>query len=248
MLWYVTAPFRALTPLFRERSLRRVAAVPWALTFVVIVLSLRFGISEVSQLVHDVLGLAGLWATVAATVLTLMLLISSAYLFVVLLAIISAPFNDAVSERAEAYFRPEEEVESYSAEERRSRRNRSGRVRLLIRVYLYAIRDEIIRLVVFGFLMLLLFVASWWNGGLVFVLLNGVVSLFFIVYEFLEYPMERRGYTLKQKVVFMRRNAIPLLGYGAGLMLFLVIPGVNLCFIPVAVISGTEVFLRHEPR
>lgn len=248
MMWYVAAPFRALMPLLRESSLRRVAAVPWILTLIVIALSLRFGISEVTQLVRDVVGLSGVWATVAAAVLTIMLIVSCVYLFVVLLAIISAPFNDALSDRAEAYFRPAESPEGYTADERRNRRNRTGRVRLFLRVYLYAIRNEIVRLVVFGLIMLLLFVASWWSGGLLFVVLNGVVSLFFLVYEFLEYPMERHEYTFSQKLAFLRRHAVPLAGYGVGLAVFLLIPGLNLCFIPVAVISGTEVFLRHAPR
>lgn len=248
LLWYVTAPFRALTPLFRESSLRRVAAVPWVLTLIVIALSLRFGISEISQLVHDVIQLSGVWAVLAAAVLTIMLVVSFVYLFVVLLAIISAPFNEALSDRAEQYFRPDDTPEGYTAEERRNRRNRTGRVRLFLRVYLYAIRTEILRLVIFGLIMLVLFVASWWSGGLLFVLLNGVVSLFFLVYEFLEYPMERYEYTFGQKLTFMRKHALPLAAYGVGLAAFLLIPGLNLCFIPVAVISGTEVFLRHAPR
>ncbi|MEK7647647.1 MAG: EI24 domain-containing protein [Patescibacteria group bacterium] len=247
MLWYFTAPFRALSPLVRERGLRRVAIIPWVLSLVLIGFSLRFGIGEIMQLVHDVVKLSGVWAIVAATILTIMLVVTLAYLFIVLLVIVSGPFNELLSEQTEEFLRPTTGP-TLTSEERRNRRIRGGRVRLLLRVYAYAIRTEIVRLALFGFVSLLLFLGSWWSGGLVFLVLNGVVSLFFLVFEFLDYSMARHDFSFRQKIDFIRRNALPCAVYGLGLMVFLLIPGLNLCFIPAAVISGTEVFLRHAPR
>ena len=77
-----------------------------------------------------------------------------------------------------------------------------------------------------------------------------VLTLFFLGWEYLDFSMERwhLGFGAKRKLAFGNLGA--LLSFGAGAILLLVIPLVNLLAIPVCVIGGTLLIcdLRESGR
>ena len=66
-----------------------------------------------------------------------------------------------------------------------------------------------------------------------------LLTLFFLGWEYLDFSMERwhLGFGAKRKLAF--RNLGALLSFGAGAILLLLIPLLNLLAIPVCVIGGT---------
>jgi CysZ protein len=66
-------------------------------------------------------------------------------------------------------------------------------------------------------------------------------------YEYLGYPMDRRGLSFHDKRRFLRTRLKSTLGFGVGNLVVASIPLVNILLIPAAVAGGTLLFLDLEP-
>ncbi len=68
--------------------------------------------------------------------------------------------------------------------------------------------------------------------------------LMLLAFDFLYYPMARRGMNLVQCVTWIGAHLPETLGLGLALTIGFGIPGINILLIPVAVVAGTLVYLR----
>lgn len=64
--------------------------------------------------------------------------------------------------------------------------------------------------------------------------------------DYLDWPASRRGHGIGWRIGLLRKHTLSMLGFGAGVWLFLFIPFVNLLFMPAAVAGGTLLFLDLE--
>jgi len=62
--------------------------------------------------------------------------------------------------------------------------------------------------------------------------------------EFLDYSLERRYVSFKERLAWVKSHRTAALGLGAGVSLILFLPFVNLFFLPFCVVGGTELFVR----
>lgn len=234
---FFLAPFLAVTYLRKNRSLWKFVAVPIGITFAVYLLSYHFILGWIRDVFHDFFGTAG-WVFLLYILVTIGLLLVSFYAFVLFLNIIGAPFNELLSEKVE------EQSHRPANKEQVTRSWRS-----LFREYGRTIAAEITRLFVFGGLSLILVLLSFtFSGGVFLPALGGILAVFFLVFEFMDYPMARHALTFHQKLRLLWRHRTAYLLYGLGLMAFFAIPLLNVLFVPVAVISATQLFLQTKGK
>lgn len=70
-------------------------------------------------------------------------------------------------------------------------------------------------------------------------------ALYFAV-AYVDAPLASRGKTLRERLAFVGRHPMALLGFGTGVGIFLVVPLVNLFFMPAAVAGGVLLVSETE--
>ncbi|HEX2572251.1 MAG TPA: EI24 domain-containing protein [Polyangia bacterium] len=83
-------------------------------------------------------------------------------------------------------------------------------------------------------------------GPLVVVVQFGVTGMF-LAYDFLDYPLGRRGYGFGRKWSYIEQHRAEALGFGVAVALLLLVPFVNLVVPPLAAVGATLLFVHLEP-
>lgn len=71
-----------------------------------------------------------------------------------------------------------------------------------------------------------------------------ILSAFLIGWNFFDYPLARRGWSLRERLVFVRREFWSVLGFG----LWLIVPFIQIVMMPLAVAGGTMLGLDALQR
>jgi CysZ protein len=116
----------------------------------------------------------------------------------------------------------------------------AGAVRAL-RVSLTALA---IGLPILGALALLTFVVP--PLGIVTVPLKFVVTGLLAAYDLLDYPLSQRGCSVADRLAFMRRNFVAVLGFGVATAAVLLVPGAGLLLLPFGVAGATRLVMAAE--
>jgi CysZ protein len=151
-------------------------------------------------------------------------------------SVIAAPFNDALSEAVES---------AYLARET-PRFTLSRVARDIVRT----VGLELLKLLVYAAIMLPLLaigllvpaVGPLLQGAVGF----GVTALFFAI-DHVDWAASRRELSARQRLGWAFAHLRPMLGLGTGVWMLLLLPIVNLIFMPAAVAGGTLMFLDLEP-
>ena len=69
-----------------------------------------------------------------------------------------------------------------------------------------------------------------------------LVTCFFLAVDFLDYPLERRGLSLRAKLAFVGRMGLTGIGFGATVLAMGIVPLLNLALLPLAAVGGTLLF------
>ena len=83
-------------------------------------------------------------------------------------------------------------------------------------------------------------------AGVVTVPLKFVVTGVLAAYDLLDYPLSQRGYTVRDRLVFMRTNFAAVLGFGVATAALLMIPGAGLLLLPFGVAAATRMVRASE--
>ncbi|PIR26429.1 MAG: hypothetical protein COX62_05490 [Deltaproteobacteria bacterium CG_4_10_14_0_2_um_filter_43_8] len=161
----------------------------------------------------------------------LILLLSILFLFLFFYMaglILSSPFNDALSEKVEEIERGKNET-PFSWE------------RLAIDS-LRAIKNENIKTVIFLLIPLVLLLIAFIPvlGSLLYPFITAAFSSFDFGFTYVDLPMARKGYPLKQRLSFSLQHKWSIMGFGS----FLLIPFLNFFLMPAMVVGGTLLFLE----
>lgn len=166
---------------------------------------------------------------------TLVLGAAAVLVVAALASIIAAPFNDLLSEEVERRVTGKE--------------GPPFTLRALLRDTIRTVRVEVTKLIFYVCIMLPLFVLQFLIpvvGALAYALFGFVFTATYFAVDYVDWPATRRGYGVRQRAGIIRQRFVPMLGFGAGVYLFLMIPLVNLFFMPAAVAGGTLLFLDME--
>mgnify|MGYP000256483734 CR=1 FL=1 len=257
----LTAPLRALKFLARNPRLWPFALMP-ALICAVILGALLYGgwthsLSLYELVVPDFLkasktGAETSWLTklgldilqeISLVVLRVTVALTAAIMAILLGKILAAPFNDALSERAEQIYNTQApSKEPFS-------------IKVILQDSWWAVRWEAKKVIIYLMVLLPLlllnlipFVGSFLYAGLAF-----VFNVSFLAYDYMDFPLERRRgpngrHGARERGSILWRHRWPMLGYGMSTSLLLFLPLINFLFLPLAVTGATLLYVDLEAQ
>jgi CysZ protein len=171
--------------------------------------------------------LAALWLAASWTVRVLLVLAIATVDFVAVVAcsaIVAAPFNDALSERAESERRGHPLDQPFS-------------MTRMLRLVAAAVRDQLVLLAIYllGFMLLLLLHLIPLIGSLLASALTFLWSAWFLALEFCEPPLTRAGLDWRGRWRALRQRTRTAIGFGIGAWVLMLVP----LTMPFLVVSGT---------
>jgi len=231
------SPLRGAVFFKNHPKLITYAVIPIIINTVLFIVFFYFSLSYFNRWLEALLPQEQAWYWVALTylltvILILILLIIIVFTFTVLANLLASPFNDALSARTETLALGLQSGEPFS-------------LKAIVREIGRTIIEELKKIVLFlGTLALI----SLLNlvpvlGQVLSMVLGGLLTILWLGLSFLDYALARHGYRLGAKIKFIRRNLLPVFGYGLGVFAGLLVPVLNLAFIPMAVVGGTLLYL-----
>lgn len=231
----IGAPFyllRGLGHLLRHRELWPCALAAFAVNAIVFtagLVALVFWFGDLTALAPDWAGMVGeiiLGIVIGAAAIVLLL-----FSYTLVGNAIAGPFLDAMCQRMMASL-------GEAAPAPRSP---------LASIFLPLSR-QLQKLFIFGVLQLvalLLWIVPGVGGVLHSIVATGLL-LYFLGYEYLEYPLDARGLTVLQRIGYTRRNLGRTVGFGAAVALISLVPFLGYICLPISVAGAT--LLVHEAQ
>lgn len=213
-------------------GLRRYVAVPFLINLVIFSAMIWFGANQFESLLDRWFPEDSwlsyfrwiLWPMFAVTfVLTVF------YTFTIVANLFGAPFNDMLAAKLELMLTGQKP--DYAADS-------------LFAAVGPALRSELQKLIYFlprAFLLLILFVIPGVNA--VAPLIWGLFSAWSLALEYTEYPFGNSGIHFREQRQFMKNRRLTALGFGGGIMLLMLIPGLNFFAMPAAVAGATALWV-----
>ena len=233
------APLRALKLLGAHPRLWPLAAAPLVLNLLLFGLAFWLSYTYLGAWVRGLLpgGDGWWWAALLYLLLVLVvlaLLVVQIYLFAVVGSAVSAPFLELLTRRTEALAQGMPPGAPWSG---------GGLMRDLLRV----LRQSLMRLLIYLAVMLPLLLINFIPGvgGVVYAGLAWLFTAYFLALEFLDYPLDRRGLSFKQKSRYVRGMGLGWLGFGSAVLVLGLVPVVNFALLPLAAMGGTLLYLER---
>ena len=232
--------FSGLNALFSMRALWSCVWIPLLINIMVYILVAGLGIYFFVDLLDMLLpGGEGWLMTLLRVILwmlfSLVVFIALLFTFFAVANLIASPFNDVLSKRYEAIT----SKASFKAGEE-----------LTISASLY---QEVKRLILYLCLFICLFIITMIISAIP--VLNFTIPLLWIVFtalmiafEFLSFPMDRRGARFSDKTAWLKKNFLRSVGFGVAAYFSLFIPFLNFFVIPTAVVAATKQVLDVEAK
>lgn len=232
----LTAPLAALSFLAKRPRLWPLAIAPFLLNCLLFGVFLWWGYSRFSSWLpkSSSFGEAWWWQGLFYLVLVLVaasFLVVTAYLFSMLGRIVAAPFLEALTVKVE------DELLKRQAP-------RMGFWRGVGRVALQESKKLLLYLVLMGLLFLFNLLPGL--GSAIQAGLALLITCFFLAVDFMDYPLERRGLSLKAKLGYVAKMRLDGLAFGLSVFGVFWIPLLGLGFLPLAAVGGTLLYLERE--
>lgn len=223
--------FRGLRLIGRP-GLRRFVAIPFLINLVIFSALVWLGIDQFEGLLDHYLPQQGwlsyfrwlLWPLFA---IALVLVIF--YSFTLIANLLGAPFNDLLSAKVETMLTGKLPEEAPGG---------------LMAAVGPAIRSELQKIGYFlprALPLLLLFLIPGVNA--VAPVIWGLFSAWSLALEYTEYPFGNNGYIFSEQRRLMKPRRLTALGFGGGIMLMMLIPGLNFLAMPAAVAGATALWV-----
>ena len=247
-----TLPVEGARLLLATPELRRVAAAPIAMALVALLGALAAFVSFAPELNEWILDLlpqleAGAWYTwlwvgpgralfwLLEKLLFIVLGALCAVAALLVASVAAAPFHEVLSQRVERL--------ATGGVEETSEPGISGVTRDSVR----AIREELRRLIFFlaGWALLTALGIVIPGGQLVAPFALTLFTTLFLPLDYASYVFDRRRVSFARKRRWLRRHLGAALGFGGAALFLCAVPGLNVLAMPVLVVSGTLLALRH---
>ena len=175
-----------------------------------------------------------LWYVVMVFVFLLMLVLGYVAFFIIQ-TILSAPFNDILTERVEMLA-----VDKDPPPFTFARFTRGIAVTLV---------HTVVKLSIYIFFMVPLIIIGWIIpvvGPIISSVGGFIVTAYFVSYDQMDYAMARREWSFGRKVRVVSKNLSLTFGFGSSMAGVLLIPLLGILFIPLAAVGGTLLFCDLE--
>lgn len=231
--------------IYIPRAVRLLVGHPrlWLYCIAPIMIALLLGVILIALLLGPVASALvpqGMWAgpwylDILTALILCIAIVASAFLSFALINVIAGPFNELLSQRVE-------EIIGYTTD------TAPFRWKIFWQDSLRAIREEIKTLAFLGSIQLGLLLLNLIPviGSVVYMIIHIPVIGLFMAYEYLDLPLSRNGVVFSKKIAYIRKQPIKHLGFGWICAIVLLIPIINIVFLPVCVIAGTLLYCEHE--
>jgi CysZ protein len=229
-------PFRAGRFVLNNPRLLKYVLIPFLINTVVFSVAVYFGLDFFNDTViyHIPHGDAWYWLLlyyllwIIAVLATAVLVFFS---FTVVGNLVASPFNDLLSERTEQLLTGEKTDEPFS-------------LRIFWRDTRRTLAVEIKKMSAFvaGMVLLLLLNLVPVVGNILYPLFAILLTLFFLVVEYLGYVLARKHYSFRDQSRYIFSRTLLMSGFGTGVLAILTIPFLQFFCIPVAVIGATQLW------
>lgn len=217
-------------------GLRRFVIIPMLINILVFSLLVSGGIELFSDLMDRLLP-ADSWLTHLSWLLWPLFALTAVlvvfYTFTAIANLLAAPFNGLLSEKVEMALTGKAI-------------DQGSDWRQLLREFLPSILSELRKLLYFvlrAVPLLLLFLIPGINIAAPFLWL--AFNAWYLALEYGDYPMGNHGILFKEQHTRLKRLRLNALGFGAGLLVLMAIPGLNFLAMPAGV-AGATVLWRKE--
>ena len=212
--------------------------IPFLLNIIILSFMIYFSYNNILPLsTHAITG-EGIFFDILRRLLAPLILIAlsivTIFIYSIIGTIITAPFNDILSEKLEEKLTGEKFNEKFSF---------SAFFEDIFRVLKNILKLLIAILIINILLLLLNFLPL--IGTVMYTILSFIVTLFFLGFQFYDYPLERRKQTFGQKIKTLMYFKMQVLGLGLGFMVLSLIPIVGFLGLNMATIGATVMFVEY---
>ena len=235
-------PVRALKMFSEKPGLIKFLLVPFFINLIVFSLTVYFGLDLFDHMLEMYAPTSDAWYGavlyyLAWTLATILTTIAVFFTFTVVGNLIASPFNELLSERAEAMRKGEEQSEPF-------------RLRKFISESWFAIVVELKKMAIFIGCMLILLMINFIPGigSMLYAVLAPLLTLFFLVVEYMAFVLMRKQMSFAQQRSYIFQHPVLMFGFACSLFCLLAIPFVQFFCIPLAVVGATLVWCDFPPR
>ena len=239
------SPFNALKFIIWHPSIWHLCILPLLINAIVVYFTWKYSLHHLNAFEQSWESAKAFSVPVLGSCLSFIMVIFN-YIVTILIAVIasiivgnvaSIPFNDILSEKVEIILKslPERPLPTLSQ---------------WLHSVVTLILQELIRIFLLLATAILLLILSFIPGlALATFPLSLVFTFYFLAFDYLAYPLERRGYLLlKDKFNWINNHFSPSMAFGAGANIFVCIPVIRYVFIPLLVVGGTLFFIEEEGK
>ena len=235
-LFGFTYPFRSLKFFFSHSVLIKYSIAPMIINLLIYGSVFILSYSWFTGSIDSWLGIegteAGFWLKFLHTALLIigfiLLLFFCYLLFTILGNVITAPFNEEISQRVEEIVAGTKEAHKMGFWED---------------AYI-SIKGEVQKLAFYLIILLLIFSLNLIPvaGSVIATVLGVIFSSFYNALDFLDYPMTRKKMRFRDKLKVTRKGKLVTYGFGFTAFLLLFLPVINVFMKPILVVAGTSLF------
>jgi len=233
-------PFLAGRFLMNHPGLLRFVLIPFLINTLIFSLTVYFGFGFFDGLVAKYIpeGDAWYWLLLSYAVWVLAVLVTVVlvfFSFTVIGNLIASPFNDLLSEKTEKMLTGAQADQAFA-------------LRVFLQDTKRVVITELKKISFFiaGMVVLLLFNLIPVVGGFLYTGLAFLLTLFFLVVEYLGYILERKRFTFARQRQYIMARKFLMLGFGTGIMAVLAIPFMQFLCIPLGVVGATLLWFDLE--
>lgn len=239
-LFGFTYPFRSLKFFFSHSVLIKYSIAPMIINLLIYGSVFILSYSWFTGSIESWLGIegteAGFWLKFLHTALLILgfiLLLFFCYLlFTILGNVITAPFNEEISQRVEEIVTGTKEAHKMGFWED---------------AYI-SIKGEVQKLAFYLIILLLIFSLNLIPvaGSVIATVLGVIFSSFYNALDFLDYPMTRKKMRFRDKIKVTRKGKLVTYGFGFTAFLLLFLPVINIFMKPILVVAGTSLYYEKD--
>ncbi|BCR04582.1 sulfate transporter CysZ [Desulfuromonas versatilis] len=235
-------PFNSTRFLLHHPALLKYVAIPFLINLVVFSSAVFLGFDFFNDVVIHYVprGEAWYWAILyyfAWLVAVLVTAVVVFFSFTVVGNLVASPFNDLLSERTEEMLTGQKHDEPFS-------------FAAFWKDTLRVVGVEVKKMGLFVLVMVMILPLNLLPGfgSIIYSVLAFVLTVFFLVVEYLGYVMARKRLDFRQQRRYVLGRLATLAGFGTGVLALLAIPFLQFFCIPVGVVGATRLWCDLESR
>ncbi|HPA72097.1 MAG TPA: EI24 domain-containing protein [Spirochaetota bacterium] len=235
----VFSPFRALSTVNRVPGLKRFFVIPFIINIALLAGAFILGYHLIGGALHGLLPQGDAWYLAVlrwliAPLLAVFLSIAVIFIYSITGSVVTAPFNDIISAKVERALLGGSPDDRFTL---------AGLVDDVLRALFNALK-LIGLLVLFQVLILAVNLVPV-AGGPIYAVLSFTSAMFFLGFQFFDFPLERRRFYFKDKLRAVWGHKFTAIGIGTGLFLISFVPLVGFLGLNLAAVGATEIFVRR---